>query len=288
MGLLVGIGQITHRLVIEGMLCAEREGFRIFVAGLQFHLGKVNAAAVHSGGCTGLKAAQGQTQFSQIICKANGCMHAVGACGLNRLTGDNRAVQIRAAGNNDRFGVIPGAQLGDHTGDLTTFYGDLHDLRLLQFQILLQFQHMLHVLLVLAAITLGTKRMHSRAFALVQHPVLDAGRIRSHTHLATQSVQFPNQMALAGATDGGIAGHIAHRIQIDGKEDGLMTKPCTGQRRFDACMTGTDHRHFAASCVICGHSSVSSVFFSSLGSSKGLHTTSQRLMGVPRPWNFSS
>ena len=32
----------------------------------------------------------------------------------------------------------------------------------------------------------------------------------------------------------------------------------------------------------------SSVFFSSLGSTKGLHTTSHLLMGVPREWNFSS
>ena len=34
--------------------------------------------------------------------------------------------------------------------------------------------------------------------------------------------------------------------------------------------------------------SVSSAFFSSLGRMKGLQTTSQRLMGVPRAWNFSS
>ena len=36
-----------------------------------------------------------------------------------------------------------------------------------------------------------------------------------------------------------------------------------------------------------GYSSSAS-FFSSLGSTKGLQTTSQRLMGVPRAWNFSS
>ena len=36
------------------------------------------------------------------------------------------------------------------------------------------------------------------------------------------------------------------------------------------------------------HSASSAAFFSSLGRTKGLQTTSQRLMGVPRAWNFSS
>ena len=30
------------------------------------------------------------------------------------------------------------------------------------------------------------------------------------------SVQLPDQVALAGTADGGVAGHIAHRVQVDG------------------------------------------------------------------------
>ena len=36
-------------------------------------------------------------------------------------------------------------------------------------------------------------------------------------HLAPQGVQLPDQVALAGAADGGVAGHVAHRVQVDGK-----------------------------------------------------------------------
>ena len=35
----------------------------------------------------------------------------------------------------------------------------------------------------------------------------------------SEGIQLPDQMALAGTADGGIAGHIAHGIQIDGEED---------------------------------------------------------------------
>ena len=96
-------------------------------------------------------------------------------------------------------------------------------------------------------------------------------------------------MTLAGTTNGGVTGHIAYRIQIDGKEDGVHTEPCGSQRCLNTRMTGTDDGNIAASCVIGGHSAASSVcFFSSGGRMKGLQTTSQRLMGVPSAWNFSS
>ena len=67
---------------------------------------------------------------------------------------------------------------------------------------------------------MGAERMDRRAFAPVQHPVLDAGRICCQTHLATQRIQFPHQMALSRAADGRIAGHITHCVQIDGEQNG--------------------------------------------------------------------
>ena len=55
-----------------------------------------------------------------------------------------------------------------------------------------------------------------------------------------QRVQFPDQMALAGAADGGVAGHVAHGVQIDGKDDGLQPQAGGGQRRLDAGVSGAD------------------------------------------------
>ena len=75
---------------------------------------------------------------------------------------------------------------------------------------------------------------------------------------------------------------------IDGKKNGVQSHPGSGQGRFDTGVAGTDDSNIAGSCVIGGHTSSSEDFFSTGGRTKGLHTTSQRLMGVPRAWNFSS
>ena len=219
----------------------------------------------------------------QIVRQTDGCVHTVRAGGLNGLAGDDGAVQIGAGGDDHGFCVINGAKAGLYAGDLATVCKNLHDLRLLQLQIVLQFQGVLHILLILPPVALGAQRMNSRAFALVQHPILDTGEVSRKTHLTAQRIQLPDQMALACAADGRVAGHIAHRVQIDGKNDGVKSQPGSGQRRFNACVAGADDSYITFSCVI--HSGFS--FFSS-GITKGLHTTSHRLMGVPRAWNFSS
>ena len=65
--------------------------------------------------------------------------------------------------------------------------------------------------------------MNRRTLAAIQHTVLNAGLVGGDTHFATQCVDFSHQMAFAGAANGGIAGHIAHGIHIDGKKNGVTT-----------------------------------------------------------------
>ena len=108
---------------------------------------------------------------------------------------------------------------------------DLYHLALTDAQVLLPFQGVLHVFLVPPPVCLGPEAPHRRPFALVQQAVLNAARVRGLCHLAPQSVQLPDQVALAGTADGGVAGHIAHRVQVDGEHDGLHPQPRGGQRR---------------------------------------------------------
>ena len=160
---------------------------------------------------------------------------------------------------------------------------------LLELKTLLLLQRMLHDLLVFAAVSLSTQGMDGGTFAPVEHPVLDAGFVGSQRHLTAQCIQFSHQVTLSCAADGGVTGEVGNGIQIDGKQNGLQSQTGSGQRSFDACMTGTDDSNIAGACVVGGHSSSSvAVFFSTGGRTKGLQTTSQRLMGVPRLWNFSS
>ena len=147
--------------------------------------------------------------------------------------------------------------MGTQAGDCAVFRQNLHDLGLLQLQIFLQFQGVLHILLVLPAVSLGPEGVDGGTFAPVQHPVLDTAVIGSHAHLATQGVQLPDQVALAGAADGGIAGHIAHGVQIDGKKNGVQPQPGGSQRRLDPRMARADNGYITLPCVICHNGSSS-------------------------------
>ena len=71
---------------------------------------------------------------------------------------------------------------------------------------------MLHHILIKPPVCLGPEGVDSGALAFIQHPVLDAGFVRRKAHLAAQSVDLPDDVALACAADGGIAGHIAHGV----------------------------------------------------------------------------
>ena len=139
---------------------------------------------------------------------------------------------------------------------------------------------MLHIPAVCLPVRLGTEGMDRGAFPPVQHPILDTGVICRQTHFPAQGVQFPHKMPLAGAADSRIAGHVPHGVQIDSKKNGVQSQPGGSQGRLDARVTGSDHRHITASCMVGAHASASSALCS--GRRKGCIVTSHRLMGVPR------
>ena len=249
-GLLVGVGQMAHRPVLGGVLRAEGEGLNFLVTGLDLHLGEVHTAAIDSGGGAGFEPAQGKAQCSQIVCQTYRCVHTVGTGGDDRFTRNDGGIQIGAGGDDDGLCIIVGTQQSLYAGDAGLVRADPDDLSLLQLQIVRQLQHMLHVVLVGAAVSLSPEGMDSWTLAQIQHPVLDTAVVGGNAHLTAQRVQLPDKVALAGAADGGVAGQIRHRVQIDGEKDGVTAQPCGGQCGFDARMTGTDDRNVTASCEI--------------------------------------
>ena len=115
---------------------------------------------------------------------------------------------------------------------------------------LLPLQRLLHDLLIAPPVGLRPEGVDGRPLAPVQQAILDAGLIRRPGHFAAQRVQFPHQMALACTADGRVAGHIAHRVQIDGEAQRLQSQPRPGQRRLDAGMAGPDHGNIISSRFI--------------------------------------
>ena len=62
-----------------------------------------------------------------------------------------------------------------------------------------------------------------------------------------QGVQLPDQVALARAADGGVAGHVSHRVQVDGEADGLQPQSGGGQRGLNARVSRAHHGNIKCS-----------------------------------------
>ena len=185
-------------------------------------------------------------------------MQSIGTGILHAVTDDGTALQIGAGGQNGGPYIVHRAGGKDHLADGAAVRPNLHHLALPHRQVGLAFQGALHPLLVLPAVRLGPEGPDGRAFPEVQQPVLDAAFVGGFGHFAPQGVQLPDQVALAGAADGGVAGHVAHGVQIDGKDDGFQPQASGGQSRLNAGVSGADdgniklsgRKSFHHSCIL--------------------------------------
>ena len=126
----------------------------------------------------------------------------------------------------------------------------LDDLGLLYAQILLILERELHYLLIFSPVGLRTQRVNSRPLAAVEHTVLYAGLVGCLCHLAAQSVQLTHEMPLARAAYGGIAGHIAHAVEVYGKAYRVKSHACGGKRGLYSRVTCADDGYIAFSGII--------------------------------------
>ena len=144
--------------------------------------------------------------------------------------------------------------MGDHGGHRAGLvHPQVHHLRLLHPQVFLKLQGVLHHLLIGPAVGLGPEGPHGGALPPVQQPVLDAGLVRRPAHLAPQGVQLPHQVALPRAADSGVAGHVAHRVQVHGEAQGAQPHAGAGQGRLDARVPRADHGHVKLSGEVSVH-----------------------------------
>jgi hypothetical protein len=86
----------------------------------------------------------------------------------------------------------------------------------------------LHRCRVKLPVRLGARPAHGRALAAVQDTELDAGLVGHPAHQSIQGVDLADQVPLAQAANGGIAGHRAHRCESMGQQGGF--RPHAGRR----------------------------------------------------------
>ena len=91
------------------------------------------------------------------------------------------------------------------------------------------------------AIGLRARTAHGRAFAAVQDAKLDAALVGDAAHEAVQSIDFPDQMALAEAANGRIAGHGADGGEAMRHQRGLRAHARGRGRGLAAGMAAANH-----------------------------------------------
>ena len=148
-------------------------------------------------------------------------LQSVRAALLGHIPHDGAAAQIGAGGDDGGFHIVDRPCPRPDPGDSPVLRQYGHHLALLEREVLLQFQGVLHDLLIAPPVSLGPEGPDGGAFSPIEQPVLDAGFVRRLSHLAAQRIQLPDQVALPRPADGGVAGHIAHGVQIDGKANGF-------------------------------------------------------------------
>ena len=104
--------------------------------------------------------------------------------------------------------------------------------------------------MIAALVHLCAQAVYRGTFARVQHPHLDERIVRGKPHFAAHSVDLTHKMPLAGAADGGVAGHEADRVEVQRQQQRRKAHPRRGKRGFAACVSRADHdniklfRHF--------------------------------------------
>ena len=250
MGMAVGVSQIAQAVVIQLSLKVKGEGTGRLISPLHLQGGKVDGAGIHPGRGTGFEPAGAQAKFFQRLGEVGRSGQTVRAGEDILLSDENTAVEESTGTHHQRPCLIKGPAHTQHAGDLSFLGENLRRLSLANGQVLTVLQHFLHILLVSGPIGLGPGRMDSRTFPPVEHTELNAAGIGRTAHFSAQGVDLPHQLALGGAADGRVAGHIAHTVQIGGDHQGTMAQPGRGQRRLDAGMASSDNHHFICSCQI--------------------------------------
>ena len=175
------------------------------------------------------------------IRKRSGGVHPVGAGVFDTLAHDRPPVQIRPRADHGGPHAVDRARAQDNLRDVPVLGAQVDDLRLPQLQVRRLFERVLHDLLIEPPVGLRAQRPDRRALAAVEHPVLDARAVGRAAHLAAQRVELADKVALARAADGWVAGHVADRVEVDGKDRRLQPQPRGGERRLDPGVPRADH-----------------------------------------------
>ena len=94
---------------------------------------------------------------------------------------------------------------------------------------------------VQGAIDLGSGRAHRGPLSRVEPAEVDTAVVRSNPHEPAQRVDLLDQVALADTPDGGVAAHLAERLDALREKQGARAEPGARERGFGAGVSAADH-----------------------------------------------
>jgi hypothetical protein len=193
------------------------------------------------GGVPVFRRPAGQLQLAQ----ARGQAHRgriAHAAGLVVIKADmDEAGKEGAGGQHHGFGLEVQAELGDGAGDAVAGNGKVVDGRLEQRQVGLILQPAADRRLVQHAVGLGARGAHRRALAGIEDAELDAGLVGGRSHGAAEGIDFLDQMPLADAANGRVAGHRPQRLDVVRQQQRAASRARRGECRLGAGMAATDN-----------------------------------------------
>ena len=154
---LVGVGEVADGLVFDRLHGGKGERLDLLVARLQLHAREVHRARVHARRRAGLEPAHAQPQRLAALGQRPGGRQPVRPGVAQHIAHDRAPVQIRARGEHGGAAAVHGAVCRHDGADAAALRLDGHDLRLLDAQVRLQLECVLHHGLIFAPVGLRTQ-----------------------------------------------------------------------------------------------------------------------------------
>ena len=210
---------------------------------LYFHFLEMYASSVDAYRCPGFHPpvvyAVAGDGFGQMV----RCRFGHTASGQLRVSDVHQAVQERAGRQDDAACPDRYVEICLHASHFSVLYEEFLHLVLPDMQIGCIFQDFPPCPDEFSTVALGAGAPHSRAFRTVEHTELYGGAVGHDTHVAAQSVYFPDDLSFGNASHGRIATHLSNLVHVHGDKAGLRSHVGRGCCRFAACMAAAYHYH---------------------------------------------
>ena len=212
----VGVRDPARQLprVLVGASDEREYGHRIQITRLDAQPAVIDGLAVDTRRRAGLETPLGQGQLTQAGCQRLG--RRIGCTpGLVIIQPDmHLAIQEGTCGQHDGLGSELDAKLRDDTHHAITFQQQVIHRLLEEGQIGLVLQCLPNGLAIQDTVCLGARGSNRGALAGIENPELDTGVIGGNGHDAAQRIDFLDEMPLANAANGRVAGHLTQGVKI--------------------------------------------------------------------------